>query len=162
MSTIDPRAYSEQKLEAPFPLPHISRNALKRCKDALPPPTECRYCRGPARLTDNGTIYGRRYGDWPFMWLCDHCEAYVGCHPHTDLPLGTLADAPLREARKIHKASFQAVLKASRKKRGAVYEWLAVRMGIPVSECHWGMFEAEQCEQAGAICKQALDTGTLP
>jgi len=44
--------------------------------------------------------------DW--VYVCPGypaCDTYVGCHPRTDLPLGTMAGSDLRLARrKAHKA----------------------------------------------------------
>lgn len=155
--TIDPRANSEQKIDAPWPLPHVSRRALKRCKDSLPPPTECRYCTGNVEIVSNSRVYGREYGDWPYLYLCECCGAYVGLHPDTDLPLGTLADGELREARKTNKAHFVELMRVGRNSRKSQYQWLAKRLSIPASECHWGMFDIDMCEQAGLICRQQLD-----
>ena len=39
MDLIRGRAYSEGKLVPPAPLPHVSRHALRRVKDWMPPPT---------------------------------------------------------------------------------------------------------------------------
>lgn len=157
---IDPRAYSEEKLEAPNPLPFVSRKALKRVKNPLPTPKTCNVCTSPCvELVCNDEIYnGRQYGDWPYAYLCDDCGAYVGLHPNTDIPLGILADSETREARKIHKQAFLK-LQASRSwSRREAYAWLAEAMNIPVGECHWGWFDKSQCEKAGAICSQAMQS----
>ena len=61
---IDPRAYSNEKLVAPKPLPFLSRSALKRVRDRLVPPTCCHFCKGEVQLVSNGHIYGREYGEW--------------------------------------------------------------------------------------------------
>ena len=158
--SIDPRAYSTEKLEAPHPLPAVSRRALKRVKDALPIPTSCRYCgpNTPVFTGHHAEVYrGRSYGDWPYVYLCEICNAYVGIHKGTDLPLGTLADEALRKSRKANKQRFNFFLEVGGMKRSEAYKWLAGEMGIPDSECHWGLFEADQCEQAAALCRQKTD-----
>lgn len=43
---IDPRASDPEKLTPPTPLPFVSRRALQRVKEYMPPPTCCRYCGG--------------------------------------------------------------------------------------------------------------------
>lgn len=64
---IDPRANAPERIAARAPLPHISRRALKRVKNPLPAPTECRYCGGCVELVSNSEIYnGREYGEWPY------------------------------------------------------------------------------------------------
>jgi len=160
MASIDPRAYSETKLEAPHPLPFVSRKALRRVKDRLPAPTDCRYCGMDVELVNHSEIYGREYGDWPYAYLCRCCWAYVGLHPFTDLPLGTLADRFLRSARKAHKRYFLDLQRKNDWSRKEAYRFLASRMGIPVEDCHWGWFEIEDCEKAGAICRAKMEEMT--
>jgi hypothetical protein len=160
-SGIDPRAFSPEKLEAPHPLPAVGRKALKRVKDRLPKPVTCRYCDSRVFIAHHKEVYGGlSFGSWPYVYLCESCGAYVGLHDGTDLPLGTLADAQLRESRKVNKRAFQSLLSIMAMdgvKRTQVYEWLAEKMEIPASECHWGWFEFEQCEMAGKMCRQKIN-----
>jgi len=156
--SIDPRAFSTEKLEPPHPLPFVSRKALKRVKNPLPMPESCRYC-GPKTSVFIGhheEVYGlgRSYGDWPYVYLCEDCGAYVGIHPATDIPLGTLANPELRRARKHNKNLFNRMMDTDGLSRSEAYQILAEKLGIPVIECHWGWFDVEQCERAGQICKQ--------
>lgn len=37
--------------------------------------------------------------------------------------------------------------------RSAAYEWLAGRLRIDVSKCHFGMFDERQCRRAIQICR---------
>lgn len=150
---IDPRAFSSERLKAPHPLPVISRRALKRVKNPLPPPTECPCCNGPVRLVSNSEIYnGREYGEWPYMYFCKLCDAYVGLHPATDIPLGTMTTKVGREARKSSKTVFHKLMDVRGCSRSDMYSWLAEKMGIPVGECHFGWFNEDQCATAEAIC----------
>lgn len=153
---IDSRAYSEDKIIPPSPLPHVSRSALKRVKDAMPPPNECNYCDGDVSLVGNHEIYGRNYGDWPYAYLCSDCGAYVGLHPHTDLPLGTLADKETREARKDGKASFIVLMRKRKMKRDNAYKWLAKRLRISQDKCHWAMFDVSTALNAKSACLSEL------
>lgn len=152
---IDPRAYSDEKLVPPEPLPYVSRKALKRVKDPALIPISCQHCGGSVKLTSNAEVYSREYGDWPYVYLCTGCYAYVGLHPNTDIPLGTLATYEMREARKKGKNVFLALSKRF-PDRNAHYEWLAGEMGISTAECHWGLFTVEQAKLAERICYQAL------
>lgn len=155
---LDPRAHSEDRIIPPEPLPHVSRKALRRVKDPMPIPTACRYCgpNTPVFLVSNSEIYGREYGEWPYAYKCESCDSYIGVHPHTDIPLGTLADADLRKARKENKPFFLDVQKKRRWTRKQAYAWLAGKMAKPISECHWGWFEVYECERAGEICRKEL------
>lgn len=125
---------------------------------ALPVPTQCPYCQGAVVLTENRAIYGKPFGRWPYAYWCQPCDAYVGLHPNTISPLGTLANARLRSLRKIHKAVFIALLDAGRfKSRGHAYSWLAKVLAIPNKDCHWGHFDEATCEAAGALCRGELE-----
>jgi len=151
--SIDPRANAPERIAAPAPLPHVSRRALKRVKNPLPIPTACRYCGDSVVLVNNSEIYnGRTYGDWPYAYLCSGCRAYVGLHPDTDIPLGTLANDQLRKDRNASKAVFHRLKEDRGFSRTLAYQWLAGQMGISVDECHFGWFEHEQCAQASRVC----------
>lgn len=152
----DPRAFSAEKLPTTTPLPYISRRALKRIPDFISPPDACRYCGGAVEIADNSEVYGKSYGEWPYCYLCRACGAYVGLHPDTDLPLGTMADKSLRQARKSGKNTFYALIKKNNWDRDTAYAWLSDKLGIPKNECHWGMFEADQCERAQRLCNAEL------
>lgn len=141
-------------------LPYVSAKAVLKVKDRLPIPTKCHYCGGEVRLASNKEIYnGTEYGSWPYIYLCDCCKSYVGLHPQTHLPLGTLADGRTRGARKQKLLFLDLVQEHFGGDRAAGYAWLADQMGIPVSQCHWGMFDVEQCNVAAAICARRVEGG---
>ena len=150
---VDPRAYSPAKLLPKAPLPFISRAALRRVKDRCAIPTDCPYCNSAVHLVNNKEIYGRSYGDWPFAYECVSCNAYVGVHPQTDLPLGTLADVFTREARKAAKFPFMTLVRQKFKgNRTKAYEWLSEVSGIPKAKCHFGMMDEATATQVLKIC----------
>lgn len=153
---MDERANSPTLIDPPAPLPFVSRRALRRVRDYLPIPDVCPYCGQPVQLVSNSAIYGREYGDWPYAYLCKPCNAYVGLHPNTDLPLGTLADRELRKCRSRSKATFHQLMKRQGWSRNEAYRWLAAEMNIPRRRCHFGMFDASQCERAEFICQSYL------
>lgn len=105
---------------------------------------------------------GRRYGEWPYVYLCDDCGAYIGLHPHTDLPLGTLADKPLLWVRKQGKGLFLDLSAVRRWSRFESYQWLAEQMEIPLRECHWGWFDEHRCAQAEMVIKVELSRHLFP
>lgn len=70
----------------------------------------CSHCGDECRLTDGAEIYTQRPDLWSLnFWLCDTCDAYVGCHKPGDntryanadgtAPLGTAANKELRKMR---------------------------------------------------------------
>ena len=131
-----------------------SRKATARVKNPLPTPTSCPFCDGLVRIGTHEEVYGRDYSDWPYVYICESCRAYVGLHPFTAIPLGTLADQKTRDARKKCKPSFELLWRSGKMTRTQAYEWLAGKLGIPVGECHFGWFTPEQCEKAEKICNQ--------
>lgn len=140
-----------------------SKKATKRVKNPLPAPAECNCCNDwetgkplsdCIEIVEHKEIYGRNYGDWPWCYRCENCGSYVGMHPFTAIPLGTLADGPTRQARKESKAPFESLHKSGRISRSRAYEMLAEKMGIPKEECHFGWFDAEQCLRAASAARE--------
>lgn len=130
----------------------------------------CPYCGYRAQyLPSSEHIYnGRDYGP---VWICEPCEAWVGCHKGTTKPLGRLANAELRRWKRGVHYFFDPIWRRrfERKRaedpkytkahaRGGRYKKLAELMGIPREECHIAMFDIERCKLALKIIKSgALD-----
>ncbi len=133
--------------------------AVANVVNPLPVPTTCRYCNNAVELIHTSKIYRRTLGDWPWAYACVHCRAYVGLHPGTTIPLGTLADWQLRLARNNAKERFNKLWEGRQPhmSRGAAYRWLAAELGIPVTECHFGWFEEDMCLLAQAFCNLYLE-----
>ena len=118
---------------------------------------KCQYCGKETELVDSGVIYGKSYG---LIYRCCPCDAYVGCHPRTYKPLGTVANKELREWRKKAHSIFDPMWKAKIKRdkcsklvaRNAAYKWLAEQLNLPVEDTHIGMFNVEQCKRVIEIC----------
>lgn len=128
-----------------------SRKATARVKNPLPPITECPHCGSKVNIEPNSTVYrGRSYGEWPWVYVCedDECDSYVGLHPYTSIPLGTLANKQIREARKRSKAVFNQYMNEKGIGRSQAYSNLAQCMGIDVNDCHFGWFDVQQCDEA--------------
>ncbi|WP_241647479.1 zinc-finger-containing protein [Rosenbergiella metrosideri] len=66
-------------------------------------------------------------------YLCTHssCRVYIGMHPFTAIPLGTMADHKLRDARKNCKPVFNQLWQSGDLTRTRAYHWLAEKMGHP-------------------------------
>ena len=127
-----------------------SKSAMAKVTNKLPPPTECHYCHGTVRLVHNKEIYGRTFGDWPWAYKCGDCDAHVGIHQFTNIPLGTLANPQLRAARKMTKEVFNPLWQGRRRamSRTQAYAWLAEQLCIPVGDCHIGWFDVTTCQRA--------------
>lgn len=134
----------------------VSKAAVAKVTGALPVPSNCPNCGAGVELVNNKEIYGREYGAWPFSYRCvsKECDSYVGIHPRTDIPLGTLANKEVRQARKLAKAVISPLWEERGIERTAVYRWLAEKMGIAnVDHMHIGYFGVEQCNRVIQICK---------
>ncbi len=116
---------------------------VARIKDALPAPTTCRFCNGTVELVNNSIFYGREYG-WPLAYACSCCGARVGCHPGTDIPLGTLADKATMTARKAAHAAFDPLWKGKGPgARSRAYKALSKALGTDAAHISW--MDATDC-----------------
>ena len=107
----------------------------------------CPYCENRAKLVTGKEIYPRRPDLYnKKFWQCKECDAYVGCHPNTDKPLGRLANAELRQVKMKAHAIFDPIWKKGDMKRTEAYKWLAAMLNIKYSECHIGMFNVKTCK----------------
>ncbi|GAQ30266.1 hypothetical protein SAMD00023378_3949 [Ralstonia sp. NT80] len=132
-----------------------SRRASARVKNPLPAPLVHDTCGASVEIIGNEKIYGKPFGEWPWAYRCTGCGAYVGMHPFTDIPLGTLADGPTREARKRAKAAFNPLWQGGGMTRNEAYAWLAGQLGIAeVGECHIGWFDVAMCDRVVEVCKK--------
>lgn len=127
---------------------------------ASAPAPVCQYCGNLAELVTGAVIYPRREDlHAKRFWRCAPCRAYVGCHDPGNgygdgtWPLGVLANAELREAKKAVHAVFDPLWRSGRMSRKRAYRWLAERMQLSVEDCHVGQFSVEQCRRAEAVCR---------
>lgn len=95
------------------------------------------------------------------FWVCPDrtCDTMVGCHPRSDVPLGTLADKRTRRARGRAHAALDPIWRARQARgewdaRTRVYEWLAGKLGIDPRQCHIGMMNIDMCHAVIAICQK--------
>ena len=117
---------------------------------------KCPYCGAPVLLKDSNYVYhnNKNYGK---MWVCSNypeCDAYVGCHPGTTIPLGRLADSALRKAKnRAHKA-FDPLWKSGLMTRREAYIWLSAMLHISQENCHIGMFDISTCKRVVEVCNK--------
>ncbi|CFQ59445.1 Protein of uncharacterised function (DUF3268) [Yersinia frederiksenii] len=109
----------------------------------------CDYCGKGAKLVRGHEVYPQRQDlASQFFWSCAPCGAYVGCHKNSDAyPLGRLANAQLRAAKRLAHAAFDPLWQEFGMKRPEAYEWLAGQLEISMSQCHIGMFDLDQCRR---------------
>lgn len=124
-------------------------------------PVICPYCNRPAVLTDSAEVYGgKSYGP---IWLCRACDARVGCHKNspTFRPMGSLANAALRAKRHAAHLALDVWWKIGGYTRGAVYQELALAMGMKKDQCHIGFFDVARCNQVLSICNTWRQKGRI-
>jgi hypothetical protein len=114
----------------------------------------CPYCGElAARVTGREIyphlekLYRKRY------WVCYTCDAYVGCHPN-GTPLGCLANANLRRVRRATHSMFDSLWQQGKLTRDQAYAWLSKSLGLPISECHIGMFDEKTCQKVQELFKK--------
>ncbi len=104
----------------------------------------CQYCGNEARWCENKEVYGNNLGKSYMCYYCKDCEAYVGCHNNTKVPLGTLANKELRQWRiKTHR-TIDGYWKSRICTRRKVYELLKL---IFQKEVHVGSSDIEMCKE---------------
>ena len=130
----------------------------------------CMYCSSRSELVTGRDIYPHRPDLYTLkFYACKPCDSYVGCHKGTIIPLGRLANAELRRAKKEAHAAFDPIWKdrfeqksqidPSYKKamaRSGRYKRLAELLGIEMKECHIGMFDVDMCRRVVQLCKDGL------
>ena len=114
--------------------------------DVYPIPTVCPYCGCNVVFTSNAEVYGKKYGNG-MCYKCTNCDAYVGVHTGTHIPLGRLANKKLRELKKQCHDAFDVFWKTKRE-RSVAYQWLADELNIPLKSCHFGWFDEEMLLKA--------------
>lgn len=68
---------------------------------------QCPYCQQPAALVTGAIVYPHRPDlHAKKFWYCVTDQAWVGCHPGGNQPMGRLADAALRRAKMAAHAVF--------------------------------------------------------
>lgn len=104
----------------------------------------CPYCNKEALFIDSKIIYNKSFG---MIYLCKNCNAYVGVHKGTKIPLGNLANKELRDWRIKAHNEFDFLWKSKKMSRSKAYKFLADKMNLKPKDCHIGMFNIEQCKE---------------
>ncbi len=88
------------------------------------------------------------------IYLCQNCNARVGCHKGTDRPLGNVANEVLRLKRMETHSIFDAFWRSHGMTRTGAYKWLSQKMELPEKHTHIGSFEMDACEQVIGLCRE--------
>lgn len=106
---------------------------------------ECPYCYQEPEFVSSLQFYGKDYGT--NIYVCYHCDAYVGTHGKGKTPLGTLANKRLRSLRMTAHSIFDPLWKGKYRKmgRGKAYKVMQDLMNLPPEKAHIAMFDEQQC-----------------
>lgn len=114
---------------------------------------KCNICGGQVEFIDNKLIYGKTFGSGK-AYRCKKCGAFVGTHMNNPTePLGVLADEEMRDLRKQCHELFDKRW-SNNKERLIRYKWLAYKLDIPLSRCHFAMFDKSMLNKALVILKE--------
>lgn len=128
----------------------------------FPPVAPCPSCGGIKKELVNGKLIYPHRPDLAhkMFWRCADCDkSYVGCHPDTTVPLGTLADEETRRARCTAHNAFDQLWRSGLMKRREAYAWLAKALELPPEECHISWFGAETCERVTKLAQDRFSLG---
>lgn len=98
----------------------------------------------------NGTqLFRDRRAKKRLYWRCGKCDAHVGTHRGTSIPLGTLANKSLRKLRMQTHIEFDKLWEQidSPMTRTQAYQWLAMELDIGNIVCHIAMFDEDMCRK---------------
>ena len=115
----------------------------------LPVSLTCPYCDGKVELKDSSIIYnGKSFGN---VYVCENypkCDSFVGTHHGKTKPLGTLANARLRNKRKEAHSLYDQLWRGKNRimSRGEAYRFMAKTLNVSQEQAHIGMLDYEQCK----------------
>jgi len=106
----------------------------------------CQYCNQFSELVKGDVIYEHRKDLHNLnFYMCKPCDAYVGCHKGSKIPLGILANKELRTWKNRAHTEFDILWKRKRMSRSESYKWMQEAMGMSAEDAHIGKFNPEQC-----------------
>lgn len=120
----------------------------------------CDYCHQPAHLRTGDQVHPHRPDlTYLFFWVCDKCDARVGCHKNSPShhPLGRLSSAKLRGWKSKAHLAFDRLWQSPSMSRTQAYQWLAEVMNKDIKEAHIGRFNVMECQKAVAFCNAFVE-----
>lgn len=115
---------------------------------------KCPYC-GSKALLRPALMVRKSAKPGEEVYVCGRypvCDAYVAAHRTSRLPMGTLADRPLREKRRQTHIALAKLWEQGLMSRKEAYRWLQLQLGLPEAEAHIGKFDLFRCEQVIRLC----------
>lgn len=120
----------------------------------------CPSCGILAEFVDDKTLYGKDFGGKMFYW-CPKCNARVGTHEGTPIPMGTMAGPLTLELRKKCHEAFDKKWKSGEMTRDEAYAWLAQVMQLSPESAHIAKFNGRQCNRLLWLLNQEKQAKTI-
>lgn len=109
---------------------------------------KCDFCDSPVNLRENKEVYGKNFGQWPWIYLCsnDNCKAFISCIKGTYKPVGTLANHELRELRKQISLWLRQLVEEGPFTEIGAKDWCAAWIGVKLDEFKIAKLSVKQCQ----------------
>ena len=120
---------------------------------------KCPYCGSQALLRPASVVHEHTIPGEEVCARFPVCNAYVSAHRDSHLPMGTLADRPLRQKRRQAHITLSQLWERGLMTRKEAYRWLQVQLSLPESEAHIGHFSAYRCDQVIDLCNRFTGAG---
>lgn len=124
----------------------------------------CPYCNCETELVSGDKVYPQFLSTIPRPSFLDknyyvcilNSNHYVGTYSDNVRSLGRVANAELRKLKNQGHKAFDPLWKSKRffKSQKQAYQWLSVKMDLPIERTHFGMFTVEQCIKAIQYCHE--------
>lgn len=119
---------------------------------------KCPYCGAQAVLRPACAVHGKRAKPGQYLYVCARypiCDAYVGAHAKSLLPMGTLANGDLRHKRILAHKAFDQFQALGRMEKWQAYKWLQAKFSLRIDQAHIAKFSEYMCDQLIAACQDA-------
>lgn len=108
----------------------------------------CPYCKKPSQRLTGASVYPHRKDlAKKIFYVCAPCDARVGCHPGTVVPLGIMANAEHRAIKSEAHRVFDQLWKSRYMTRSDAYSWMRKALGLTADEAHIGKMCPSDCRK---------------
>ena len=124
---------------------------------------KCPYCGRTAVLRKASYVH-KNASDRDFLYVCSgypDCDAYVGVHTGTKLPMGTLADAKLRRKRIETHQVFDAIWQNGILTKKDAYRWMGDIFCLTTAQAHIGHFSHYYCDRLMDASRKVLQNNHI-
>ena len=118
---------------------------------------KCPYCGAQAMLRPAHVVHGNQAKQGQYLYVCNRypkCDAYVGVHAKSLLPLGTLANGDLRHKRILAHRAFEQLQRTCKMEKWQAYQWLQAKFSLRRDQAHIAKFSVYMCDQLIAACEE--------